>query len=89
MPGRISEQTLEEIRARTDIVELIGSRIPLKRASADFKACCPFHKEKTPSFIVSPARRTFHCFGCGAHGDVFKFLMMSHGMMPARVVNRR
>ena len=80
MPGRISEQTLEEIRARTDIVELIGSRIPLKRASADFKACCPFHKEKTPSFIVSPARRTFHCFGCGAHGDVFKFLMMSDGM---------
>ena len=80
MPGRISEQTLEEIRARTDIVELIGSRIPLKRTSADFKACCPFHKEKTPSFIVSPARRTFHCFGCGAHGDVFKFLMMSDGM---------
>ncbi|MBQ6247299.1 MAG: DNA primase, partial [Kiritimatiellae bacterium] len=80
MSGRISEQTLEEIRARTDIVELIGSRIPLKRASADFKACCPFHKEKTPSFIVSPARRTFHCFGCGAHGDVFKYLMMSDGM---------
>ena len=80
MSGRISEQTLEEIRARTDIVELIGSRIPLKRASADFKACCPFHKEKTPSFIVSPARRTFHCFGCGAHGDVFKYLMMADGM---------
>ncbi len=80
MSGRIPEQTLEEIRARTDIVELIGSRIPLKRASADFKACCPFHKEKTPSFIVSPARRTFHCFGCGAHGDVFKYLMMADGM---------
>ncbi len=80
MAGRISEQTLEEIRARTDIVELIGSRLPLKRASTDFKACCPFHKEKTPSFMVSPARRTFHCFGCGAHGDVFKFLMMADGM---------
>lgn len=80
MSGRVSEQTLEEIRQRTDIVDLIGSRVTLKRGGADFKACCPFHKEKTPSFIVSPARRTFHCFGCGAHGDVFKFLMMSDGM---------
>lgn len=80
MSGRVSEQTLEEIKQRTDIVDLIGSRISLKRAGGDFKACCPFHKEKTPSFIVSPSRRTFHCFGCGAHGDVFKFLMMSDGM---------
>ena len=74
-----SDQTLEEIRARTDIVELISSRIPLRRAGADFKACCPFHNEKTPSFIVSPSRRTFHCFGCGAAGDVFKFIMLSDG----------
>ncbi len=74
-----SDQTLEEIRARTDIVELISSRVPLRRAGADFKACCPFHNEKTPSFIVSPSRRTFHCFGCGAAGDVFKFVMLSDG----------
>ena len=75
-----SDQTLEEIRARSDIVEVISQRVPLKRAGADFKACCPFHHEKTPSFIVSPSRRTFHCFGCGAQGDVFKFLMLSDGM---------
>ena len=80
MAGHIPDRTLEEIRQRIDIVELIGSRIALKRAGSDFKACCPFHKEKTPSFIVSPARRSFHCFGCGAHGDIFKFLMMSDGM---------
>lgn len=75
-----SDQVLEEIRARSDIVEIVSQRVPLKRAGADFKACCPFHHEKTPSFIVSPSRRTFHCFGCGAKGDVFKFLMMSDGM---------
>lgn len=80
MAGHIPDRTLEEIRQRVDIVELIGSRLTLKRAGSDFKACCPFHKEKTPSFIVSSARRTFHCFGCGAHGDVFKFLMMADGM---------
>lgn len=77
---RVSDQTLEEIRQRADIVDVIGSRVTLKRASGDFVACCPFHREKTPSFHVSPARRTFHCFGCGAHGDVIKFLMMSDGM---------
>ncbi len=80
MAGRVSDSTLEEIRLRTDIVELIGSRVSLRRAGPDFKACCPFHREKTPSFFVSPSRRTFHCFGCGVHGDVFKYLMLSDGM---------
>lgn len=75
-----SDETLEEIKARSDIVEIISQRVPLKRAGSDFKACCPFHHEKTPSFIVSPSRRTFHCFGCGVQGDVFKFLMLSDGM---------
>ena len=79
MPG-FSDQTIEEIRARCDIVDIVSQRVPLKRAGADFKACCPFHREKTPSFIVSPSRRSFHCFGCGAQGDVFKFLMLSDGM---------
>ncbi len=74
------DDAIEEIRNRVDIVDLISQRIPLKRAGADFKACCPFHNEKTPSFIVSPSRRSFHCFGCGASGDVFKFLMLSDGM---------
>lgn len=76
----LPDQIVEEIKMRTDIVELISQRVPLKRAGADFKACCPFHNEHTPSFIVSPSRRTFHCFGCGAQGDVFKFLMLSEGM---------
>jgi len=80
MAGRVTEQTLEEIRQRVDIADLIGSRLTLKRAGAVYKACCPFHKEKTPSFHVNPVRRTYHCFGCGAHGDIFKFLMQSDGM---------
>lgn len=80
MAGRVTEQTLEEIRQRIDIADLVGSRITLKRAGTVFKACCPFHKEKTPSFNVNPIRRTYHCFGCGAHGDVFKFLMQADGL---------
>ncbi len=80
MAGRVTEQTLEEIRQRVDIADLIGSRLTLKRSGSVYKACCPFHKEKTPSFHVNPMRRTYHCFGCGAHGDVFKFLMQSDGM---------
>jgi len=80
MAGRVTEQTLEEIRQRVDIADLIGSRLTLKRSGSVYKACCPFHKEKTPSFHVNPLRRTYHCFGCGAHGDVFKFLMQSDGM---------
>jgi DNA primase len=80
MAGRVTEQTLEEIRQRVDIADLIGSRLTLKRAGSVYKACCPFHKEKTPSFHVNPIRRTYHCFGCGAHGDIFKFLMQSDGM---------
>jgi len=80
MAGRFTEQTLEEIRQRIDIVELIGARLTLKRSGSAFKARCPFHNEKTPSFTVNPLRRSYHCFGCGAHGDVFKFLMQSDGL---------
>jgi DNA primase len=81
MAQRITDRILEEVRHRVDIVELIGSRgITLKRAGTSFKACCPFHHEKTPSFHVNPARQTYHCFGCQAHGDVFKFLMQQDGL---------
>lgn len=80
MGQRVTDRVLEEIRSRTDIVGLIGSRVTLKRAGSSFKACCPFHKEKTPSFHVNPVRQTYHCFGCGAHGDVFKFLMTQDGL---------
>ncbi len=71
----IPSQTIEQIAAANDIVEVIGSYFPLKRAGANFKALCPFHQEKTPSFTVSPQRQTFHCFGCGVGGSVFRFVM--------------
>src|SRR5256886_13832501 len=71
----IPSETSEQVAAANDIVEVIGTYFPLKRAGASFKALCPFHQEKTPSFTVSPQRQTFHCFGCGAGGSVFRFVM--------------
>ena len=65
MSGRITNQVIEEVRARVDIVELIGSRMTLKKAGSSFKGCCPFHREKTPSFHVNPVKQFYHCFGCG------------------------
>ncbi len=73
--GTIPSQNIEQIAAANDIVEVIGSYFPLKRAGTNFKALCPFHQEKTPSFTVSPQRQTFHCFGCGVGGSVFRFVM--------------
>jgi DNA primase len=74
MAGLFSSATLEQIRAANDIVDVIGSYVPLKRAGANFVALCPFHKEKTPSFNVNPHRQIFHCFGCHKGGDVFEFV---------------
>src|SRR5712671_2660139 len=74
MPGFFSQATLDQIRAASDIVEVIGTYIPLKRAGANFVALCPFHKEKSPSFNVNPHRQIFHCFGCHKGGDVFTFV---------------
>src|SRR6266403_836613 len=71
----IPSETIEQVAAANDIVEVIGTYFPLKRAGASFKALCPFHQEKTPSFTVSSQRQTFHCFGCGAGGSVFRFVM--------------
>ena len=84
--GTIPPETIEQIAAANDIVEVIGSYFPLKRAGANFKALCPFHQEKTPSFMVSPTRQTFHCFGCGAGGSVFRFVMeYEHADFPSAV----
>ncbi|HEY3731764.1 MAG TPA: DNA primase [Steroidobacteraceae bacterium] len=75
MAGRIPQGFIDELIARADIVEVIGSRVALKRAGREYKACCPFHDEKTPSFWVSPDKQFYHCFGCGAHGTALGFLM--------------
>jgi len=73
--GRIPQHFIDELIARTDIIEVIGSRVPLKRAGREYKACCPFHDEKSPSFTVSPDKQFYHCFGCGAHGTALGFIM--------------
>ncbi len=75
MSGRILQTFIDDLVSRTDIVELIGTRVPLKKAGREYRACCPFHDEKTPSFWVSPAKQFYHCFGCGAHGTSLGFLM--------------
>ena len=74
MAGTLSPATRERIRAASDIVDIIGSYLPLKKAGANFVALCPFHKEKTPSFNVNPHKQIFHCFGCHKGGDVFTFV---------------
>ena len=75
MAGRIPEHFIDDIIARTDLVELINSRVPLKRSGKNYAACCPFHQEKTPSFTVSPQKQFYYCFGCGASGNAVGFLM--------------
>lgn len=71
----LHKDSLEALRERIDLVEVISSHIPLQRAGATYKACCPFHEERTPSFIVQPGDKHYHCYGCGAHGDAISFLM--------------
>jgi DNA primase len=75
MAGRIPDAFIDDLLARTDIVELIGARVPLKRQGREYSARCPFHDERSPSFTVSPIKQFYHCFGCGAHGSAIKFLM--------------
>ncbi len=75
MAGRIPQHFIDDLLARADIVEVVNSRAPLKKAGREYKACCPFHDEKTPSFTVSPSKQFYHCFGCGAHGTPIGFLM--------------
>ena len=75
MAGMIPREFIDEVLAYTDIVELIDSRVPLKRSGNNHMACCPFHGEKTPSFSVNQTKQFYHCFGCGVSGDAIKFLM--------------
>jgi DNA primase len=75
MAGRIPQEFLDQLLNRVDLIEIVNSRVPLRRAGREFMACCPFHAEKTPSFSVSPNKQFYHCFGCGAHGNAIGFLM--------------
>ncbi|SFR83131.1 DNA primase [Marinobacter daqiaonensis] len=80
MSGLIPQRFIEDLLDRTDLAELIGSRITLKKAGANYKARCPFHDEKTPSFNVRPDKGFYHCFGCGAHGDAISFVREFEGL---------
>ncbi len=73
--GRIPKDFIDQLLTRVDIIDVIGSRVPLKKAGREYQACCPFHNEKTASFTVSPTKQFYHCFGCGAHGSAISFLM--------------
>ncbi|MBL4911305.1 MAG: DNA primase [Alteromonadaceae bacterium] len=75
MAGLIPRQFIDDILARTDIVELVDNHVPLKKAGKNYQACCPFHTEKSPSFTVSSDKQFYHCFGCGAHGNAISFVM--------------
>ena len=76
----IPNEIIDQILDKTDIVEIVSAHVSMKRAGQNFKGCCPFHEEKTPSFIVSPAKQIYHCFGCGAGGNVISFLMKHERM---------
>lgn len=75
MKGQIPRTFIDDLLARTDIVDVVHERVKLKKAGRDYQACCPFHHEKTPSFTVSQQKQFYHCFGCGAHGNAITFLM--------------
>ncbi|WP_225747452.1 DNA primase [Eikenella sp. Marseille-P7795] len=76
----IPSEFIDELLAKTDIVDIIDEHVPLKKGGANYMACCPFHKEKSPSFSVSPSKQFYHCFGCGAHGSAIGFVMEYQGL---------
>lgn len=76
----IPSDFIDELLAKTDIVDIIDAYVPLKKGGANYMACCPFHKEKSPSFSVSPSKQFYHCFGCGAHGSAIGFVMQYQGL---------
>lgn len=88
MSSRIADDKINEIRERVDIVDIVGSYLPLKRSGANHSGLCPFHAEKTPSFNVNAPRQIFHCFGCGVGGNVFSFLMRMEGLSFPEAVRR-
>ena len=83
----IPEQFIQELLNRVDIVDVVDKSVPLKKAGANYSACCPFHNEKSPSFTVSPTKQFYHCFGCGAHGTAIGFLMEYAGLSFVEAIN--
>ena len=86
--GRIDEDSIRRVLEATDIVDVVGAYLPLKRAGSRWKACCPFHNEKTPSFIVDQSRQNFKCFGCGEGGSAITFVMKMENLGFADTVRR-
>ena len=76
----IPSEFIDELLAKVDVVDIIDEQVPLKKSGANYMACCPFHKEKTPSFSVSPSKQFYHCFSCGAHGSAIGFVMEHQGL---------
>src|SRR5437763_3978018 len=76
----LPQEFIQSLLGRVDIVDVVDRYVKLKKAGANFQACCPFHNEKTPSFTVSPSKQFYHCFGCGAHGNAVGFLMEYSGL---------
>ena len=75
MAGKIPRDFIDDLLSRTDVVDIVDSRVKLKKAGKNYQACCPFHNEKSPSFTVSQEKQFYHCFGCGAHGNAISFMM--------------
>jgi len=86
--GRIRDDAVREIRDRASITELVSDVVALRRRGRSAVGLCPFHAEKTPSFTVSEERGFYHCFGCGAHGDAFRFLMELEGLSFVEAIRR-
>ena len=80
MAGIDLQKFCDELRAKVSIVDVVGSKVKLVRKGREYQACCPFHNEKTPSFTVNEAKGFYHCFGCGAHGDIIKFEMEANNL---------
>src|SRR5512147_1577404 len=83
----IPNDFIQTLLSRVDIVDVIDRYVPLKKAGANYQACCPFHHEKSPSFTVSPNKQFYHCFGCGAHGTAIGFLIEHAGLAFLEAVN--
>ena len=84
----ISDEDIQKVRDASDVVAVIGERVPVKQRGRDFWCCCPLHQEKTPSFKMDPSTQLWHCFGCGEGGDVFAFVMKTEDLSFPEAVRR-